>query len=74
MSTFHVDEYEIKDKEIVWVKDITNIDIIEDIKIDLIKKYTHPQKEEEVKLLSTDKQELKKTFDLINNFLRDKGL
>lgn len=71
MSTFHADEYEIIGNEIVWKKDITNIDILEDIKIDLIKNYTYPQKQEEEKLLITDKLELKKAFDNINNFLRD---
>lgn len=74
MSTFHADEYKIKDEEIVWNKDITSIDILDDIKIELIKNYTHPKNEEEVKLLSTDKRELKKAFDWINNFLRDKWL
>jgi len=74
MSTFHADEYEIQDWKIVWIKEITSIDILEDIKIELIKKYTHPEKKQEEKLLSTDKQKLKKAFDWINNFLRDKGL
>lgn len=74
MSTFHADEYEIIDEKIVWKKDITNIDILEDIKIDLIKSYTHPEKKEEEKLLNTDKQELKRTFEKINNYLRDSWL
>ena len=74
MSTFHADEYKIQDWKIVWIKEITSIDILEDIKIELIKKYTHPEKKEEEKLLSTDKTKLKTAFDWINNFLRDKGL
>ena len=73
MITFHADEFIFDNWNFSWLSDI-NIDEIWDIKIDFIKKYTHPTIIEETKLLSTDKQELKKAFDGINNFLRWKWL
>ena len=74
MVTFHADEYGVQNWDIIWIRDITNIDILEDLTLDMIRSYISPVKQEETKLLSTDKQELKKAFDVINNFLRDKGL
>lgn len=71
MTTFHVNEYEVIDWEIKWNKEINRIDSIDDITLEFIKNYTHPQKQEEEKLLSTDKLELKRMFDKINNDLRE---
>jgi len=70
--SFFCDQFILDDNEIKWLEEV-QINSLESITLDFIKYNTTITNEQE-KLLKTDKKELKRIFDKINNYLRDKWL
>lgn len=72
--SFDAGQYEIVDNKIAFVQSLS-LDAWFQISLDWMRRYAWDEAVEVKKAITSwDKAELKKTFDKINNYLRDKGL